>query len=208
MHDSNPTCICQIINPAPHIVVGAGFDIARLTTQTCLPLVCICQQIQLRKLKTPGGILVFQLLVQVCLPPASCLLPPASGLLPPASCFFLLQNTYQLANLWWSSRCCIMHYCQMCLQPVHAINYVTGYSALLSIRVFYYFVKRSNVIIFLCLIRYFYIARLKCFYMNIFYESGYICLINISVATHKAIQLVCWKWMLGFFLGAGTGLVT
>ena len=31
MHDSNHTCIYQLINPAPHIVVGAGFDIARLT---------------------------------------------------------------------------------------------------------------------------------------------------------------------------------
>ena len=47
-------------------MVGAGFDMARLTTQTCLPSGCICQQIQLRKPKTPEGILVFRVLVQVC----------------------------------------------------------------------------------------------------------------------------------------------
>ena len=34
MQNSNPTCICQIINPAHHKVAGAGFDIARLTTKT------------------------------------------------------------------------------------------------------------------------------------------------------------------------------
>ena len=33
MHDSSPTYICQIINPAPCKVVEAGFDIARLTTK-------------------------------------------------------------------------------------------------------------------------------------------------------------------------------
>ena len=60
MHDSNPTCICQIINPAPHKVVGAGFYIARMTTKTCLPSVCICRQIHPGKLKTPEGILVFR----------------------------------------------------------------------------------------------------------------------------------------------------
>ena len=64
MHDNSPTCICYIINPAPHKVVEAGFDIARLTNKTCLPSVCICRQIQLRKIKTPGGILVVRLLVQ------------------------------------------------------------------------------------------------------------------------------------------------
>ena len=46
-------------------MVGAGFYVARLTTKTCLPSVGICRQIQLRKLKTPGGILVFRVLVQV-----------------------------------------------------------------------------------------------------------------------------------------------
>ena len=65
MQESNPTCICWILKPAPHKGAGAGFDIARLTTKTCLQLVCICRQIQLRKLKTPGGILVFRVLVQV-----------------------------------------------------------------------------------------------------------------------------------------------
>ena len=58
-----------MINPAPHKVVGAGFYIARLTTKTCLPSVGICLQIQLRKLKPPGGVLVLQVLVQVCPPP-------------------------------------------------------------------------------------------------------------------------------------------
>ena len=48
-------------------MVGAGFDIARLTKQTCLPSVCICQQIQLKKLKTPREIPVFRVLVQVLL---------------------------------------------------------------------------------------------------------------------------------------------
>ena len=42
-----------------------------LTKKSCLPSVGICQQIQLRKLKTPGGILVFRVLVQVCGSPAT-----------------------------------------------------------------------------------------------------------------------------------------
>ena len=46
-------------------MVGAGFNIARLGTKTCFPSVWICRQIQLRKLKTPGWILVFRVLLYV-----------------------------------------------------------------------------------------------------------------------------------------------
>ena len=59
-----------------------------------------------------------------------------------------------------------------------------------------------------CFTRKFYIASLPCYYINIFYESGYIGLRNISVATQRAIKLVCLKWMFGFLPRAGTGFVT
>ena len=51
MHDSNLTWICLILNQAPHKVVGAGLDIVWSKTKTCLPLIWICLQILLRKLK-------------------------------------------------------------------------------------------------------------------------------------------------------------
>ena len=65
MHDSNLICNCWIINTAPQKVLGIVFDISTSTTKAFLSSVGICGQIQLWKLKAPGGILVFRLLLQV-----------------------------------------------------------------------------------------------------------------------------------------------
>ena len=61
MQDSNLTCIYQMLNSAPHIVVGAGFHIAVLTTQSCLPSVAFVNKFNLGSSKPQEGyyILVF-----------------------------------------------------------------------------------------------------------------------------------------------------
>ena len=55
----NLTCIYLIINPVPHLL-------DRTTPERCLPSGWICWQKKTWKKKTPGGILVFRVLVQIC----------------------------------------------------------------------------------------------------------------------------------------------
>ena len=65
IQDNNLTCIYYILKPAPHRLEGSRFDMARTTTNRCLPSIWIWE------LKTQGGILVFWVLVQVWLSAAS-----------------------------------------------------------------------------------------------------------------------------------------